>query len=180
MQHLQKDEFTRDAGEWGGDCPASRCRFAAVRRRFARRINAILQRIIPAFLGLGLLVVLCSWAAINSKGFRRRSARSIPPSTLFCRSVLSRDGPNDMVHRLERARLITARGGGLWPGRARPDPARLPDWSLHLFPRMFVPADRAVTPGWPAGLAAPSACCCSRKRSPRRAGPFSSAPSGRW
>ncbi|HBQ69012.1 MAG TPA: nitrate ABC transporter, permease protein, partial [Leclercia adecarboxylata] len=43
-----------------------------VRRRtpaFARRMNDLLQRLIPALLGLGLLVIAWQLAAINSKGF---------------------------------------------------------------------------------------------------------------
>jgi nitrate/nitrite transport system permease protein len=69
-----------------------------VRRRtptFARRINAILQRIIPAFLGLGLLVVLWQLAAINSKGFPTPLSTLDSAITLFA-DPFYRDGPNDM------------------------------------------------------------------------------------
>ena len=64
MQHLQKTNSheTPESGEVIVLPPVQ------VRRRtptFARRINAILQRIIPAFLGLGLLVVLWQLAAIG-------------------------------------------------------------------------------------------------------------------
>ncbi|VDZ89390.1 nitrate ABC transporter inner membrane subunit [Lelliottia amnigena] len=62
-----------------------------VRRRtpaFARRINEFLQRVIPAFLGLGLLVVVWQLAAINSKGFPTPLSTLDSAITLFCRPVL--------------------------------------------------------------------------------------------
>ena len=69
-----------------------------VRRRppaIARRINDLLQRIIPALLGLGLLVVLWQLAAINSKGFPTPLSTLDSAITLFA-DPFYRDGPNDM------------------------------------------------------------------------------------
>ncbi|MFX4314155.1 nitrate ABC transporter, permease protein, partial [Enterobacter sp. 63] len=69
MKHLQNTRHVEDkplSGEVIALPPVQ------VRRRapaLARKVNALLQRIIPAFLGLGLLVVLWQLAAINSKGF---------------------------------------------------------------------------------------------------------------
>lgn len=94
MQHLQKTKSreTPESGEVIVLPPVQ------VRRRtptFARRINAILQRIIPAFLGLGLLVVLWQLAAINSKGFPTPLSTLDSAITLFA-DPFYRDGPNDM------------------------------------------------------------------------------------
>jgi nitrate/nitrite transport system permease protein len=60
-----------------------------------RRGNRLLQRLIPALLGLGILLVVWQLAAINSRGF------PTPLSTLDSARVLFadpfyRDGPNDM------------------------------------------------------------------------------------
>ena len=69
-----------------------------VRRRtpaLARRMNDVLQRVIPAFLGLGLLVVLWQLAAINSKGFPTPLSTLDSAITLFA-DPFYRDGPNDM------------------------------------------------------------------------------------
>lgn len=151
MQHLQKttSHETPESGEVIILPPVQ------VRRRtptFARRMNAIFQRLIPAFLGLGLLVVLWQLAAINSKGFPTPLSTLDSALTLFA-DPFYRDGPNDMgigwnvLASLQRVAV----GFG---GRARRDPARLSDWSLHLFLAHVQPAHRAVAPGQPAGLAA--------------------------
>ncbi len=69
-----------------------------VRRRapaFTRRMNEFLQRVIPALLGLGLLVVLWQLAAINSKGFPTPLSTLDSAMTLFA-DPFYRDGPNDM------------------------------------------------------------------------------------
>ena len=69
-----------------------------VRRRtpgFARRTNDLLQRIIPALLGLGLLVIAWQLAAINSKGFPTPLSTLDSAITLFA-DPFYRDGPNDM------------------------------------------------------------------------------------
>ncbi|HCH38853.1 MAG TPA: nitrate ABC transporter, permease protein, partial [Enterobacter sp.] len=69
-----------------------------VRRRtpgFARRTNELLQRIIPALLGLGLLVIAWQLAAINSKGFPTPLSTLDSAITLFA-DPFYRDGPNDM------------------------------------------------------------------------------------
>ncbi len=60
-----------------------------------RRGNQLLQRLLPALLGLGILLVVWQLAAINSRGF------PTPLSTLDSARVLFadpfyRDGPNDM------------------------------------------------------------------------------------
>ena len=151
-----------------------------VRRRtpaLARRMNDFFQRVIPALLGLGLLVVLWQLAAINSKGFPTPLSTLDSAITLFA-DPFYRDGPNDMgigwnvLASLQRVAIGFARQRWRvfrWAF----------DWPLHLFSRMFNPliALCARSARWPG---CPSACCCSRKRSPRRAGPFSSALSGRW
>jgi nitrate/nitrite transport system permease protein len=69
-----------------------------VRRRapaFARRMNAFLQQLIPALLGLGLLVLCWQLAAINSKGFPTPLSTLESALTLFA-DPFYRDGPNDM------------------------------------------------------------------------------------
>jgi len=69
-----------------------------VRRRtpaFARRMNDLLQRLIPALLGLGLLVIAWQLAAINSKGFPTPLSTLDSAITLFA-DPFYRDGPNDM------------------------------------------------------------------------------------
>jgi nitrate/nitrite transport system permease protein len=134
----------------GGDClPPVQVR----RRAPARRLNDVLQRIIPAFLGLGLLVVLWQLAAINSKGFPTPLSTLDSALTLFA-DPFYRDGPNDMgigwnvLASLQRVAVgfgLAALAGiplGFLIGR------------FTFFSRMFTPADCAVAPGQPAGLAA--------------------------
>ncbi len=58
-------------------------------------MNDFLQRVIPALLGLGLLVVLWQLAAINSKGFPTPLSTLDSAMTLFA-DPFYRDGPNDM------------------------------------------------------------------------------------
>ena len=94
MQHLQKttSQETSVSGEVISLPPVQ------VRRRtpaFARRINDLLQRVIPAMLGLGLLVLLWQLAAINSKGFPTPLSTLDSAITLFA-DPFYRDGPNDM------------------------------------------------------------------------------------
>ena len=95
MQHLQRTtskEKTPVSGEVISLPPVQ------VRRRapaFTRRLNDVLQRIIPAFLGLGLLVLLWQLAAINSKGFPTPLSTLDSALTLFA-DPFYRDGPNDM------------------------------------------------------------------------------------
>ncbi|MDU1026291.1 MAG: nitrate ABC transporter, permease protein, partial [Leclercia adecarboxylata] len=62
---------------------------------FARRFNDLLQRLIPALLGLGLLVIAWQLAAINSKGFPTPLSTLDSAITLFA-DPFYRDGPNDM------------------------------------------------------------------------------------
>ena len=94
MQHLQntKPQETSESGEVIVLPPLQ------VRRRapaFTRRMNDFLQRVIPALLGLGLLVVLWQLAAINSKGFPTPLSTLDSAMTLFA-DPFYRDGPNDM------------------------------------------------------------------------------------
>ena len=94
MQHLQKttSQETPVSGEVIPLPPVQ------VRRRtpaFARRINDLLQRVIPAMLGLGLLVLLWQLAAINSKGFPTPLSTLDSAITLFA-DPFYRDGPNDI------------------------------------------------------------------------------------
>ena len=94
MQHLQKTkpQETSESGEVIVLPPVQ------VRRRtpaFARRMNDFLQRLIPALLGLGLLVLLWQLAAINSKGFPTPLSTLDSAMTLFA-DPFYRDGPNDM------------------------------------------------------------------------------------
>src|SRR5690606_6049267 len=94
MQHLQntKPQETSESGEVIVLPPLQ------VRRRtpaFTRRMNDFLQRVIPALLGLGLLVVLWQLAAINSKGFPTPLSTLDSAITLFA-DPFYRDGPNDM------------------------------------------------------------------------------------
>ena len=153
-----------------------------VRRRapaLARKVNALLQRIIPAFLGLGLLVVLWQLAAISSKGFPTPLSTLDSALTLFA-DPFYRDGPNDMgigwnvLASLQRVAVgfgLAALAGiplGFLIGR------------FTFISRMFTPLIallRPVSPRWRGCL---SDCCCSRKRSLPPAGPFLSALSGRW
>lgn len=58
-------------------------------------MNDLLQRVIPALLGLGLLVLLWQLAAINSKGFPTPLSTLDSALTLFA-DPFYRDGPNDM------------------------------------------------------------------------------------
>lgn len=94
MQHLQntKPQETSESGEVIVLPPLQ------VRRRapaFTRRMNDFLQRVIPALLGLGLLVLLWQLAAINSKGFPTPLSTLDSAMTLFA-DPFYRDGPNDM------------------------------------------------------------------------------------
>ena len=94
MPHLQntKPQETPESGEVIVLPPVQ------VRRRppaLARRMNDFFQRVIPALLGLGLLVVLWQLAAINSKGFPTPLSTLDSAITLFA-DPFYRDGPNDM------------------------------------------------------------------------------------
>ena len=143
-----------------------------VRRRppaIARRINDVLQRIIPALLGLGLLVVLWQLAAINSKGFPTPLSTLDSAITLFA-DPFYRDGPNDMGIGWN---VLASCSAWRWALARRVSryPARFSDWPFHLFSRMFSPLIALLRPVSPlAGCL--SACCCSRKQSRLPAGPF--------
>lgn len=97
-------------------------------------MNDFLQRVIPALLGLGLLVVLWQLAAINSKGFPTPLSTLDSAMTLFA-DPFYRDGPNDMgigwnvLASLQRVAIgfgLAAMGG---------HSAGFFDWPLHLFSR---------------------------------------------
>lgn len=152
MQHLQntKPQETSESGEVIVLPPLQ------VRRRapaFTRRMNDFLQRVIPALLGLGLLVVLWQLAAINSKGFPTPLSTLDSAMTLFA-DPFYRDGPNDMgigwnvLASLQRVAI----GFGL--AALAGIPLGFFDWPLHLFLPHVQPADRATASGQPAGLAA--------------------------
>lgn len=63
--------------------------------RFSRPLRDVVQRIVPAILGLGLLVVAWQLAAINSKGFPTPLSTLDSALTLFADPFYN-DGPNDM------------------------------------------------------------------------------------
>ena len=63
--------------------------------RFSRQLRDIVQRVVPAILGLGLLVIAWQLAAINSKGFPTPLSTLDSALTLFADPFYN-DGPNDM------------------------------------------------------------------------------------
>lgn len=69
----------------------------AVRKRRApwqTKVNALLQRVIPALLGMGLLLVAWQIAALNSKGFPTPLSTLDSALTLFADPFYN-EGPND-------------------------------------------------------------------------------------
>ncbi|MBV7406054.1 nitrate ABC transporter permease [Enterobacter sp. ENT03] len=63
--------------------------------RFSRQLRDVVQRVVPAILGLGLLVIAWQLAAINSKGFPTPLSTLDSALTLFADPFYN-DGPNDM------------------------------------------------------------------------------------
>jgi nitrate/nitrite transport system permease protein len=63
--------------------------------RFSRQLRDAVQRVVPAILGLGLLVIAWQLAAINSKGFPTPISTLDSALTLFADPFYN-DGPNDM------------------------------------------------------------------------------------
>lgn len=63
--------------------------------RFGRQLRDVVQRVVPAILGLGLLVIAWQLAAINSKGFPTPLSTLDSALTLFADPFYN-DGPNDM------------------------------------------------------------------------------------
>lgn len=63
--------------------------------RFSRQLRNVVQRVVPAILGLGLLVIAWQLAAINSKGFPTPLSTLDSALTLFADPFYN-DGPNDM------------------------------------------------------------------------------------
>ncbi len=63
--------------------------------RFSRQLRDIVQRVVPAILGLGLLVIAWQLASINSKGFPTPLSTLDSALTLFADPFYN-DGPNDM------------------------------------------------------------------------------------
>ena len=129
-----------------------------VRRRaptFTRRMNDLLQRVIPALLGLGLLVLLWQLAAINSKGFPTPLSTLDSALTLFA-DPFYRDGPNDMgigwnvLASLQRVAV----GFGLAALAGCRRPGFLMSVASDLFARAVQPVDCTVTPGQSFSLAA--------------------------
>ncbi len=62
---------------------------------WARKTRAVAERIVPAVLGLGLLLIVWELAAINSKGFPTPLSTLDSAMTLFA-DPFYQDGPNDM------------------------------------------------------------------------------------
>ena len=152
-----------------------------VRRRppaIARRINNVLQRIIPALLGLGLLVVLWQLAAINSKGFPTPLSTLDSAITLFA-DPFYRDGPNDMgigwnvLASLQRVAVgfgLAALVGiplGFLIGR------------FTFFSRMFSPLIALLRPVSPLAWL-PIGLLLFQKAEPASSWTILSAQSGRW
>ncbi|WP_417642559.1 nitrate ABC transporter permease [Enterobacter kobei] len=63
--------------------------------RFSRQLRDVVQRVVPAILGLALLVIAWQLAAINSKGFPTPLSTLDSALTLFADPFYN-DGPNDM------------------------------------------------------------------------------------
>ena len=63
--------------------------------RFSRQLRDVVQRVVPAILGQGLLVIAWQLAAINSKGFPTPLSTLDSALTLFADPFYN-DGPNDM------------------------------------------------------------------------------------
>lgn len=95
MTHPQKKTIVNPAAPQGEVILLPPVQVRRRTSRFSRQLRDVVQRVVPAILGLGLLVIAWQLAAINSKGFPTPLSTLDSALTLFADPFYN-DGPNDM------------------------------------------------------------------------------------
>ncbi len=153
----------------------------AVRKRrapLAATVNALLARVVPAILGLALLVIAWQIAAVSSKGFPTPLSTLDSALTLFADPFYN-EGPNDQGIGWNVLASLSRVAVGFGLAALVGIPLGFLIGRFTFLGRMFNPLIALLRPVSPLAWL-PIGLLLFQKAEQPPAGPFSSALSGRW